>query len=297
MDVLRRLGRLGAVAVVAAAAVVTVPEVALTFETAATIRTKINLAGRQRMLSQRMAKAACLMHQNVKPEEAAASLRGDFDLFAKTIHALRAGDPALNLMVEENKAVLRYLEITRKDWTPYSLVVRQALDRGSVSEADLQVIAERSNSVLKKMDTTVRRMARTYGAKAGIREDARAINWAGAQRMLTQRMAKDLCFIAAGVGVDVARFELGANAMLFEERLAVLRQGDPAQKVAAPVNDAVRRHLDDVAAGWSPIADKLKAVSAGVTPDTAALAELVSVLDTLLRSSHLAVQAMEQVEG
>lgn len=293
----RILGRLGAVAVLAVTAVVATPQVSMAFETAATIRTKINLAGRQRMLSQRMAKSACLLHQNIRPEETRAALQGDFDTFATTIRALKVGDPALNLQPEADKAVLRYLEVTRKDWTPYSVAVRGVLKRGTVSDADLVVVSERSNSVLKKMDTTVRRMARTYGKKAGIREDARAINWAGAQRMLTQRMAKDLCFIAAGIGAEAVRFDLTTSVALFDQRLGILRNGDPAQKVPAPVNADVRRHLDDVHAGWGTVAARLKAIAAGGTPDTAEVAEITEALDTLLRSSHLAVLAMEQVDS
>ncbi|MEL6773220.1 MAG: type IV pili methyl-accepting chemotaxis transducer N-terminal domain-containing protein [Pseudomonadota bacterium] len=293
----RLFARLGLAAVVATGAVIATPQASLAFETAATVRAKINLAGKQRMLSQRMAKNACLLHQNINPEESQAAVKRDFDAFARTIHALRVGDPELNLVTESNKPVLRYLELTRKEWTPYSVALRATFDDGSLSDADLQTVSERSNTVLKSMDTTVRRMARTYGAKAGIREDAKAINWAGAQRMLTQRMAKDICFIAAGVGAEVARFELTTNAALFEERLQILRNGDAAKKVPAPVNADVQRHLDDVHAGWSRISIRVKAVATSPAPDAATVAEIAAVLDELLRSSHAAVQAMEQVEG
>ncbi|MEO1470063.1 MAG: type IV pili methyl-accepting chemotaxis transducer N-terminal domain-containing protein [Pseudomonadota bacterium] len=286
-----------ATALVLAVPVLALPERAAAFETASTIRAKINLAGRQRMLSQRIAAKACLVQQGIDRDSSMAALDQAHGTFVSTAQALRFGDPDRNLEPEDNKTVLHYLEAVNKEWTPFGLAVRKALKKGQVDEASLTVIAERSLPVLKTMDKAVRRMTRTYGKKAGIREDARAVNYAGAQRMLTQRMAKTYCFVSAGVVPDASRFDLQVSADLFTARLAMLRNGDAGEKIAPPATPEVAAHLADVDTQWAAIRSRIDAATAGSTPGADDVADMAAALDALLRASHAAVQAMAAVDS
>ena len=58
----------------------------------------INLAGKQRMLSQKMAKEALLIGAGVKTNESAAALIKTVALFERTLAGLQRGDPELALV-------------------------------------------------------------------------------------------------------------------------------------------------------------------------------------------------------
>jgi|GEM_PF-3087547 len=96
--------------------------------------TVINVAGRQRMLSQRMSKAAvALSTLSDDPRSHAAflaELEAAHDLWIQSHHALQDGDPALGLPALENAAMRRsFVELDR----PFALM--DAATRGILSSA------------------------------------------------------------------------------------------------------------------------------------------------------------------
>ncbi|MGF1552598.1 MAG: type IV pili methyl-accepting chemotaxis transducer N-terminal domain-containing protein [Paracoccaceae bacterium] len=286
-----RLRTLAAVAAVASAFCLPAAP-ALAFETEASVKAKINLAGRQRMLTQRIAKAACLVHRDVAPEASLAMLAGAHAAFTGTQQALRFGDPERNLRPEGSRQIVHFLDEVNEAWTPFGLAVKASLDEGAVTEARLRTIVEHDMEVLRRMDRAVRRMSRTHGAAMAMRANAKAIDWAGAQRMLTQRMAKDYCLIAAEIEPAASRFDLVQSVALFETRLAARIAGDDAAGVAPPSPEALA-HLRAVETGWATLAPRLRAAGAGATPSEDDLATVVEALDALLVEAHAAVAAME----
>ncbi len=76
----------------------------------------------------------------------------------------------------------------------------------------------------------------TLGLQAQELSNASAINKAGRQRMLSQRMMKDYLMIGAGVKVENAKKELDDAVALFEEQFLELQDYSPSPEIEAGLN-------------------------------------------------------------
>jgi len=68
--------------------------------------TVINLAGKQRMLTQKMSKEALFIAKGINVEKNKENLKKTSELFDKTLKGLIDGDKDLNLLKTENKEIL-----------------------------------------------------------------------------------------------------------------------------------------------------------------------------------------------
>ncbi len=111
-----------------------------------------------------------------------------------------------------------------------------------------------------------------------------AINKAGRQRMLTQRMTKDYLMIGSGVKVEAAQKELDASVALFEEQFLELEDFAPTQQIA----DSLER----VGNLWSVF--RMDIVS---KPDINVAAEMINKANILLKASHNIVLLLQEYSG
>src|SRR3989338_1450309 len=111
-----------------------------------------------------------------------------------------------------------------------------------------------------------------------------AINTAGRERMLTQRMVKSYCQIGLDVRRDEADAQLRDAMILFESQLAGLKRYAPSREIKAI--------LAEIEADWAPVRASLSRPY-----DKNELRRLVELSDNLLAKSHKAVLLIEQTSG
>jgi nitrate/nitrite-specific signal transduction histidine kinase len=121
----------------------------------------------------------------------------------------------------------------------------------------------------------------TIGVIAQGMTDASAINKAGRQRMLSQRMTKDYMMIGAGVKVDAAKKELDAAVALFEEQFLELQDYAPSPEIVAG--------LEKVEELWMPF--RMKVVS---EPDVNEAILLIDEANELLKACHQVVLRIQE---
>ena len=112
----------------------------------------------------------------------------------------------------------------------------------------------------------------------------KAINKAGRQRMLTQRMTKDYLMIGAGVKVESAQIELDVAVALFEEQFLELEDYAPTEQIADSLE-----HINML---WSEF--RMEIVSAPSLDDAASMIDKANVL---LKSSHQVVLLLQEHSG
>lgn len=175
------------------------------------INVAINKAGRQRMLSQRMAKAYFQIGQQVEAERSRKILDGSVSLFDRQLVELKNFAPT-----PEIKDTYLKLE---KSWIAY----KDVLIGSAPSQANGKKVLSLSEDVLALANQGTGQLEKHSGTTAG-----RLVNIAGRQRMLSQRMAK---FYQAQAW-DVGDAESAANLEKARKEFTTAHQ----ELAAAPSN-------------------------------------------------------------
>lgn len=255
---------------------------------------RVNISGRQRMLSQRISKAACFLHLGVATDGQPNQLNDAVSLFKASLNALINGDEAMGLGPEQNVEILLDLQQVSKDWAAFSQSFSMAMTNGFVPRPALSGIDESGLQLLADMNRTVNKTASTYG-------DALpdmplilslTIDLAGRQRMLTQKAAKEFCLIDAGIDIEENRARLEKTTQIFTLTLAALQNGMPGMVMPAP-NDEISAQLALVAQAWAgPKAALDQAASGDVINDAQRIA-VVNDMEQVLVLMNRAVGMYE----
>ena len=146
---------------------------------------RINIAGRQRMLSQRMAKAVCFFLSGtdvVAQRDMAFAAADEFDT---QLEVLLNGSASLGFDPEAQPEARRLLTEVTALSQPLTASVRQ-LASGDTHAIPMRYVLERNVPTLVRMNEAVGVIAQSGGQGAIDQDRATTINLAGRQRMLSQ---------------------------------------------------------------------------------------------------------------
>lgn len=190
------------------------------------INEAINKAGRQRMLSQRMAKAWLALGQNVEVHKAARILEQSMNLFDKQLLELKSFAPS--------GVVASTYEQLGGIWNTY----KAALVSGKPDQGHAGAVLAAEGKVLQLAQQGTAQLESASGKSLG-----KLVNLAGRQRMLSQRSAKYYLATMWGVDAATSQAELARARSEFNAALQVLMQ--------APETTAqIRAELSVVAQQW-----------------------------------------------
>lgn len=273
------------------------PTIAAADVTAEEATRRVNVAGRQRMLSQRMAKAACLMSTGIAADDHRGQMDAAYALFLQSDAALRVGDPEMGLQEETLNQVLNALSEIDTPWAAYRRVIEFAQREGAVPEDRLMPLNATSLEVLRTMNAAVNTTARAYG---GITPDVPlaltvTVDIAGRQRMLTQKAVKEACLMQVADDPAAMAETLLGTLTIFDLSLTALRNGMADVGVMAPPNEQIADQLATVQELWTPVKALLDRAAGGEVLSPADLAELATLTEPLLREMNTAVGLYEFV--
>ena len=226
----------------------------------------INLAGKQRMLTQKMSKEALLIAKGINVDANKANLRKTADLFDKTLMGLAQGDTELGLPKTEDAEILAQLDKVSGLWKNFKPSINAVLE-GDTSKIILEKIAKENLPLLKNMNAAVQMYAKAGGSTLDPAM-ATTINLAGKQRMLTQKMTKELLLVANNISADANKESLDKTAALFDRTLKGLLEGDEDLGLPGTKDAAIRDQLAMVQKLWSdykPVLDAVDTSDAGLT--------------------------------
>ena len=168
---------------------------------------RIDISGRQRMLSQRMAKASCFVMIDVAAKAHQAEALKAADEFEAALGALQLGSDTFGFRPETDPQTLELMQQVSQRWASYGAAVRQ-LASGETYSLVVTQIMQQNIPVLKTMNAAVQRITSTNPVPGADPAMAKTINLAGRQRMLTQKMAKEFCFVVADISAPEMRMAL-----------------------------------------------------------------------------------------
>jgi hypothetical protein len=212
----------------------------------------LNKSGRQRMLSQQLAKCYLQIGQSIDAARSKQILASSSMLFERQLGELKAFAPT-----QEIKVTLVNLE---QAWDSY----KDALNSEPTRENALLVLTINEDILAMAQESTdqLEKFSKTAAGKF--------VNLAGRQRMLSQRMAKFYHAFNWGIAAPEMRSKLQAARKEFTDALAVL--------MGLRNNTAdIRRELEVGKQQWS-IFDKALNTDAGITGKKSLLASNVATL-------------------
>ena len=166
-----------------------------------TLSSAINKAGRQRMLTQRIVKAYCLVGMGVQTGTHKKQLNGAINLFETQLAELKVFAPTAE--ISDGLAQVEEL------WTPFKEI---AMSPPSKDGADR--LLEINDGVLAAAHKVVLKLAEHSATEVG-----NLVNIAGRQRMLSQRLAKFYMARAWGIERPEIQPEMKKAADEFESAL------------------------------------------------------------------------------
>lgn len=139
----------------------------------------INIAGKQRMLTQKMSKE--IFYIKHKQSIDFRELNTALNLFDNNLQDLLRGNDAQGIYAPQDRRIQAKLEEVLALWKPFKAEVLKIENLSKEIQPKLQVLTERTTQMLNISDRVVKEMV-----AAGL--EGRLIDLSGRQRMLTQRM-------------------------------------------------------------------------------------------------------------
>ena len=115
----------------------------------------IGVAGRQRMLAQRMSKYVCLIAAGINVDVATEELRGAGEAFDASLTALRFGMASAGINPPPNDEIADGLNAVNGIWTDVQPIVNAALSGQTPNADQLAQMFDQSNRLTGKMNETV----------------------------------------------------------------------------------------------------------------------------------------------
>ena len=230
-------------------------------------RYRVNIAGRQRMLTQRIAKSVCNIHEGHVVDMHLEMLASDYRLFSDTLDILLNGGGEHDLEPETDRRTHDELGHIVEEWERLSEIISHTLTTGMVSEEDLKYVNAHELELLEESDHAVSLIEQNYANPNTLNmATAITLNIFGRQRMLAQRSAKGFCYVASGHNSAEEIASLEESRSIFTVSLVAIRYGLPEMGIAPPPNDEIAAQLGIVAEIWQVMDAVFRAAVAGTTP-------------------------------
>jgi len=238
----------------------------------------LNLAGRQRMLIEKMGKEAVLLSLGVDVLENIDNLFDSIETFIMIHESLLVGNESLGLDVTTDHCTLQQMQTVWDLWQPYEILIRTTGQETTNTDlTTLQSIDNQATPLFDAMNVAVSYLADGEGActrtftsvewEELIREAAHLGEW-------TQRMAKDVCLMSKDVDFGVHQASLANVTDRIDVTLRKLRFGSTLFTLPAPPTAAVIAQILLFDELWS----SSKALVDATFPTPAAAASSVDVV-------------------
>ncbi|MBT3980584.1 MAG: hypothetical protein HOE90_04475 [Bacteriovoracaceae bacterium] len=258
------------------------------------VKSIIDLAGRQRMLIQKISKDVLFISCNVNKEDALSDLKISKQEFGQVLDGLLYGSKELRLTKIKEPAITEQLRYVKRLWREFLPLINGA-EKGQINSTLLRELARQNPLILDNMNKAVN-LIQDYSNKCvgnGEKSDgANILNISGRQRMLSQKITKELLLITGGIEPENNRRMLANSMTLFERSLNGLLKGDSDQGLPGTHDPELIKQLSTVYDIWG---NCKKTINVAINSGQASLGhhDLIALYELnlrLLKESNKAVQ-------
>ena len=212
----------------------------------------MNIAGKQRMLSQRIAKNALFIASGINKAESVKDMRKAMSNFSLALNGLQNGNALLGIVKVDNVKIQTQLSVVSRIWKSFEKEIKLVV-AGKSTRATLKKIAKDSVPLLSEMNKAVGVYAIEAQKSASGKLSAEktvAINLSGKQRMLSQKMTKELLQVSLSLEKTASLSDLETTVSLFDKTLNGLISGEESLKLVASTNSEILVQLEKVKNIW-----------------------------------------------
>lgn len=260
-----------------------------------TIGKRIAIAGRQRMLAESMAKSACYAQSGIDTEASLQNLYVTWNVYGWYHRGLHSGNPQLELFPETDKRVLRRWEEIDKTWAGVAAVGKTAWQGQTLSAGQFETMMDRTREMSEQNNLLVSELRASYGDKlaaSGGQMSALLIDLYERQRMLGQKLSKEVCLIARDFQTDNMRGSLSTTISTFSNSLDAFLTGMPALNIPAAPTPGIKDSLVTAKSHWTAITDVAKAAEAGQNISQEDLVRFREEMDLFLSDMTMAINLL-----
>lgn len=115
----------------------------------------IDIAGRQRMLAQRISKNACLIMTGLETERAIGEMAGAREVYDASVNALRFGMPDAGIIASQNPAIIEGLDKVMALWSDVQPILDSVAAGEDIADEQRAFLYNSMNSLTGQMNTLV----------------------------------------------------------------------------------------------------------------------------------------------
>ncbi len=248
---------------------------------------RISIAGRLRMLSQRITAAGCNLAAGVAPDESEEVLLAAQAEFTTILAALTVGDESLGIIgPETQRKTLGHIEDVKVIWTQFDAALN-AIVAGNDVNTQVATISGLSDGLLNAAVVLASDVVSEYSNPAEMTQAmALTTDIAGRQRMLTQKIAKELCGVVNNNPAIGDTTKLQATIAMYEATMVALHDGMPEAGIAPPATPEIKAALEAAVADWAEIKIELARATGPGTLSTDEQAALFNRLTKKMAEMH-----------
>lgn len=272
---------------------------AFTQENKSAYATAVNIAGKQRMLIQKISKEVLFSKLQTSKVHQLTSLADTATQFHQAQLGLMHGSEVLGLPKTTDQAQLKKMQNILTLWEAYFSALEDSVLSRSIDDKLVELVTETNEKLLIELDEMVVVFQNVADEQLSNLPETlpTTINLAGRQRMLSQKMAKECLLVEAGMERQTNLQKLSNSQKEFEKVHHGLVRGNESLNLQVQPTFEIKQQLSKVSEDWLSFKTLLKSCGTNKNPkDQEVFFDSLSHLNlVLLRNMNHAVEMYESL--
>ncbi|SLN60599.1 hypothetical protein AQS8620_02737 [Aquimixticola soesokkakensis] len=210
----------------------------------------VNVAGRQRLLAQRMAAQACYITAGIEAAQMQAALKHDMILFEDSLENLLNGNEALGWPATQNPPVRSTLMRSKKMWEGMQRMLALPSEGTAMRPASLGALSSAADELTEVSNLATSALEQSMVMASANPLTTQLVNIAGRQRMLLKRMEKGLCMLSLDLKSEMHRSQLIETLDEFDRASFALAFTHPDFRIPAPPTPEIELSTELLFSNW-----------------------------------------------
>ncbi|WP_299886346.1 type IV pili methyl-accepting chemotaxis transducer N-terminal domain-containing protein [uncultured Ruegeria sp.] len=256
---------------------------------------RILAADKLSFLTEKVAKAVVLLSLGAEVEKDLKELQYAHDEFDNILLGFKEGKGTSGVDRERFVSVNNALKEVEALWAPYRIAIEEIIEAGSVDDEHLHLIVDNDEVLEKACHEVVRKLEEAYGDVDIDIALALALDFAGRQRMYTQKICKEIALAATGKETAEHHEKFKKNAKKFGKIIDVLIEGGSSSiTMAKPPSNAALKALTEVQTHWAKMQPVVEKLDSQEVPNIDDVSHFCAEMDVLEIESEKAALLYEE---